>query len=242
MVNQKIQMEEIQMDDKDYREQILKATKELLNLPKKPRIIEGFDISNIEGKDATGSMVYFLDGKPFNKNYRHYKIKLKSSPDDVAMMREVLKRRYTMLLETNLELPDLIIVDGGKGQLNVGISVLKELSLDIPIIGLAKKFEEIYLPLKKEPLQLPENSPVLKLFQRVRDEAHRFAVRLHKKQRKKRTTRSILDDIVGVGPATRNKLLKNFGSVENIKKANFEEISKIIGKKLAEKILSELNK
>ena len=242
IVNQKIRMEEIKMDDKEYRENTLKATKEILELPKKPRIIEGFDISNIEGKDATGSMVYFLDGKPFNKNYRHYKIKLKSTPDDVAMMREILKRRYTMLLDRNLDLPDLIIVDGGKGQLNAGISVLKELGLNIPIIGLAKKFEEIYLPNKKDPLQLPKTSPVLKLFQRVRDEAHRFAVRLHKKQRKKHIVGSVLDNIEGIGPATRSKLLKHFGSVENMKKATSKELSQIIGKKLAEKVLKELNK
>ncbi|MFX1593221.1 MAG: excinuclease ABC subunit UvrC, partial [Promethearchaeota archaeon] len=183
MVDQQIQMEEIQMNDLEFREKILEETKNILKLPKVPKIIEGFDISNIEGVDATGSMVYFLDGKPYNKYYRHFKIRSKSTPDDVAMMKELLRRRYTMLLERNLELPDLILVDGGKAQLNAGISVLKELNLNIPIIGLAKKYEEIFLPSKKEPIVLPKSSLVLKLFQRVRDEAHRFAVRLHKKQR-----------------------------------------------------------
>ncbi len=220
----------------------MEEAKEIFNLPKAPRIIEGFDISNIEGTDATGSMVYFLEGYPYNKNYRHFKIRTKSTPDDVAMMKEVIKRRYTMILERNLELPDLILVDGGKGQLNAGHSVLKDLGIGgIPIIGLAKKFEEIYVPNKKDPIILPKNSHLLKIFQRVRDEAHRFAVRLHKKQRVKRVKRSVLDDIKGIGPATRNKLLTTFGSVNNIIKASPEEIAQVVGKKLADIILKKLN-
>ncbi|MFX1378799.1 MAG: excinuclease ABC subunit UvrC [Promethearchaeota archaeon] len=241
MVNQRIQMEKIKMDEGDFREEILREAKKVLDLPKDPRIIEGFDISNIEGTDATGSMVYFLDAKPYNKNYRHFKIRSKSTPDDVAMMREVLKRRYNFLLKRNLELPDLILIDGGKGQLNAGISVLQELGLNIPIIGLAKKNEEIYLPNKKEPIILAKNSPLLKLFQRIRDEAHRFAVRLHKKQRKSRISGSILDEIEGIGPITRNKLLNHFGSIDNIKKATLKELSEIVRKDLAERILKELN-
>ena len=241
MVDQQVQMEEIKMDDKEFRENILEETKNILNLPKLPKIIEGFDISNIDGTDATGSMVYFLDAKPYNKNYRHFKIRSKSTPDDVAMMKEVLRRRYSMLLKRNLELPDLILVDGGKGQLNAGISVLKDLSLNIPIIGLAKKYEEIYLPSEKESINLPKNSSILKLFQRVRDESHRFAIRLQRKQRKKHIG-SILDNIKGIGPATRYKLLKHFGSVDNIKKTSKEELSQVVGKKLAKIILEELNK
>jgi len=240
MVEQQVIMEDIKMNEVEFREKILEEIKESLNLPRLPRIIEGFDISNIDGIDATGSMVYFLDAKPHNKNYRYFKIRSKSTPDDVAMMKEVIRRRYNMLLERNLELPDLILVDGGKGQLNAGLAILKELSLDIPIIGLAKKYEEIYLPTKKEPIVLPKNSSTLKLFQRVRDEAHRFAVKLHKKQRIKRIKGSILDDIEGVGPITRNKLLNRFGSVENIKKTSLEDISQLVGKKLAEKILEQL--
>jgi len=243
IVDQEIQMETIKNKEEDLIKKILDEIKSLLNLTKPPKIIEGFDISNIEGSDATGSMVYFLDGKSYKKFYRHYKIKSKKTPDDVAMMKEVIRRRYNMLLQKNLELPDLILVDGGKGQLNAGVSVLKSLGLDgIPIIGLAKKLEEIYIPNKKHPIVLPNNSPILKLFQQIRDEAHRFAVRLHKKQREKRIKGSILDDIKGVGPATRNKLLKHFGSVNNIKTAKFEELSPIIGKKLAEIILKELNR
>jgi len=242
MVEQEVQMEEIKMNDFEFREKILDEVKENLNLPNLPRIIEGFDISNIDGTDATGSMVYFLDAKPYNKNYRHFKIRSKSTPDDVAMMKEVIRRRYNMLLERNLELPDLILVDGGKGQLNAGLSVLNELGLNIPIIGLAKKYEEIYLPNKKEPLVLPLDSSSLKLFQRVRDEAHRFAVKLQKKQRKKRISGSILDDIEGVGVATRNKLLNHFGSIDNIKKASLEELLEVVNKKLGARILKELKK
>jgi len=242
IVEQEIQMEEIRKKEEDHIQKALEEAKEIFNLPNVPRIIEGFDISNIEGTDATGSMVYFLEGRPYNKYYRHYNIRTKSTPDDVAMMKEVIKRRYTMILKNNYTLPDLILVDGGKGQLNAGFSVLKELGIEgIPIIGLAKKFEEIFIPNEKEPIILPRNSNLLKIFQRVRDEAHRFAVKLHKKQREKRVRRSILDDIKGVGPATRTKLLRHFGSVENIKKATPEAIAQVVGKKLADTILNELS-
>jgi excinuclease ABC subunit C len=242
IVEQEIQMELIKKKEGDQIQKALEEAKEILNLPNVPRIIEGFDISNIEGTDATGSMVYFLEGRPYNKNYRYFNIRTKSTPDDVAMMKEVIKRRYIMLLENNLTLPDLILVDGGKGQLNAGFSVLKELGIEgIPIIGLAKKFEEIFVPNKKEPIILPRNSNLLKIFQQVRDEAHRFAVKLHKKQREKRVQRSVLDDIKGIGPATRNKLLKHFGSVDNIKKSTSEAITQVVGKKLADIISKELN-
>ncbi len=242
IVEQEIQMEEIRKKEEDHIQKALEEAKEIFNLPNVPRIIEGFDISNIEGTDATGSMVYFLEGRPYNKYYRHYNIRTKSTPDDVAMMKEVIKRRYTMILKNNYTLPDLILVDGGKGQLNAWFSVLKELGIEgITIIGLAKKFEEIFIPNEKEPIILPRNSNLLKIFQRVRDEAHRFAVKLHKKQREKRVRRSILDDIKGVGPATRTKLLRHFGSVENIKKATPEAIAQVVGKKLADTILNELS-
>jgi len=243
MVNQAIEMENIKSKTEEKLLNALEEAKDLFDLQKIPRIIEGFDISNIEGKDATGSMVYFLEGKPYKKYYRHYRIRSKSTPDDVAMMKEVIKRRYSMLLEKNYTLPDLILVDGGKGQLNAALSVLEELGLDeIPAIGLAKKFEEIYVPHKKEPLKLPMKSPLLELFQHVRDEAHRFAVRLHKKQRIKRISGSVLDDIKGIGPTTRNKLLTHFGSLANIRKASIEELTQLVGSNLAETISEALKK
>ncbi|TFG24994.1 MAG: excinuclease ABC subunit UvrC [Promethearchaeota archaeon] len=241
MVNQQIEMEKIKQKEEDQIKKTLELAKEVLKLPKIPRIIEGFDISNIEGTDATGSLVYFLEGSPYNKNYRYFKIRSKSTPDDVAMMKEVIERRYTKVLERGWELPDLILVDGGKGQLNAAISVLDDLSIkNLPIIGLAKKNEEIFLPGEKESIVLPKTSPVLKLFQRVRDEAHRFAVKLHKKQREKRMRDSILDDIKGIGPATRNKLLKHFGSVEGLKRASYDEILRVVGSKIAEILVKNL--
>ncbi|MFX1357562.1 MAG: excinuclease ABC subunit UvrC [Promethearchaeota archaeon] len=242
IVDQEIQMEKIKEKEDNEIKNALETAQEILKLPKQPRIIEGFDISNIEGTNATGSMVYFLEGRPYKKYYRHFNIRSKSTPDDVAMMKEVIKRRYTTVLDNNWALPDLILVDGGRGQLNAGIFVLKGLGLDgIPIIGLAKKFEEIYVPFQKEPISIPKNSPLLKLFQRVRDEAHRFAIKLHKKQRKKKLTSSVLDDIKGVGPAIRNKLLTYFGSIENIRKASLKELETAVGKKLANSIKEHLN-
>ncbi len=241
ILEQQIQMEDIRQKEDDQIKFALQKAKEILNLPDEPRIIEGFDISNIEGTNATGSMVYFLEGKPYNKYYRHYNIRSKSTPDDVAMMKEVIKRRYTFLIEKGYELPDLILVDGGKGQLNAGVSVLKELGIEgVSIIGLAKRFEEIYIPGEKEPIILPNSSPLLKLFQRIRDEAHRFAVKLHKKQRMKKITGSVLDQIKGIGPATRNKLLTHFGSYEGVKNASIEELTQVVGKKLAELLVSNL--
>ena len=241
MVNQQVEMEEIRQKERDQISKTLEEAKDLLKLSKEPRIIEGFDVSNIEGKDATASMVYFLDGMPYNKYYRHFKIRSKSTPDDVAMMKEVLTRRYTYLLENDFELPDLILVDGGKGQLNAGVQVLEELGINgIPIIGLAKRLEEIYVPGQKDAIILPKNSHLLKLFQRVRDEAHRFAVRLHKKQRQKRIVGSVLDDIKGIGPITKNKLLTHFNSVDEIKKASLEELTTVVGTKLAKKLIEEL--
>ncbi|MEJ2251418.1 MAG: excinuclease ABC subunit UvrC [Candidatus Lokiarchaeota archaeon] len=236
MVRQEIEMEEIKNRQKEKEKLFLGEVKDLLQLTNIPHKIEGFDISNIEGKDATGSMVYFLEGQPYKKYYRHYNIRSKSSPDDVGMMKEVIERRYSYLLKRNLELPDLIVVDGGKGQLNVATKVLDDLGLKIPIIGLAKKFEEIYIQEKKDPIILPKDSEILKLFQHIRDEAHRFAVRLHKKQRIKRVKRSTLEEIKGVGPRTRNKLLKNFGSLQAIKEASLEDLSQFVNSKIAKKI------
>ncbi|MHA1148435.1 MAG: excinuclease ABC subunit UvrC [Promethearchaeota archaeon] len=238
IVNQQVEMEEIKQREDEKIQKALEEAKEILNLPTIPRIIEGFDISNIEGQDATGSMVYFLEGKPYNRYYRHYKIRSKSTPDDVTMMKEVIKRRYSFLLDKGYHLPDLVLVDGGKGQLNAAVSVLEDLGISkLPVIGLAKREEEIFIPYEKNPIVLARNSQLLKIFQRIRDEAHRFAVRLHKKQRKKRTTKSILDEIKGIGPSTRNKLLKHFGSVRDIKKASFEQLNKVVAKNVAETIV-----
>ncbi len=240
MVEQQLQIQAIKDKEKSTIIETLKEVKQILELPNIPNKIEGFDISNIGGKNATGSMVYFLEGEPYKKKYRHFNIKSKSTPDDVAMMKEVLKRRYLSVLKNNEEMPDLILLDGGKGQLNAGTEVLKELGLNIPIIGLAKRLEEIFIPNQEKSLLLPKDSSALQLIQRIRDEAHRFAIRLHKIKRKKKTTGSVLDEIKGIGPATRKKLLIEFGSLEGIKNAPFEELTTIVNKKLAQEIKKRL--
>ncbi len=226
--------QELEKISPDKIKEALNELKKVLNLPKFPHIIEGFDISNIQGTDPTGAMVTFLNGNPYKKYYRHYKIRLKSTPDDVGMMKELVSRRYKTVLERGYSFPDLILINGNKGQLNASLSILNELGIgNIPIIGLAKKFEEIYKPGEREPIILPDDSLGLNLLKRVRDEAHRFGIKLHKKLREKRVSKSILDDIPGIGPFKRTKLLEIFGSVDGLKKAKLEEIAKVVGEKLA---------
>ncbi len=196
-----------------------------LRLPKPPRRIECFDISNIQGSDPVASMVCFIDGRPKKSEYRKFSIQTKSTPDDFAMMREVIFRRYSRLLTEKKELPDLIVIDGGKGQLSSALSVLNELNIkDQSIIGLAKRLEEVFLPGLPDPQMLPKTSSSLKLLQQIRDEAHRFAITYHRQKRKKRTLHSELDNITGVGPKRRNDLLKKFGSIKKLKELNLEEL------------------
>jgi len=226
--------------------------KTYLGIPKIPRRIEAFDISNISGKNAVASMVIFEDGAPKKNSYRRYKIDT-TGPDDYAMMKEVLMRRYKKLMheeEVNslvktADRPDLIVVDGGKGQLNVALTVLKLLNLNnIPVIGLAKEFEHIFIPEVSAPIILPPNSNALHLLQRIRDEAHRFAINYHKKLRSKMVKDSLLDHINGVGPKRKIKLLKHFGSLQKIKEANVEQISQVngINHNLALKIYEYIHK
>lgn len=204
--------------------------KKYLNLPKIPRHIEAFDISNISGKLSVGSMVVFIDAMPKKSKYRKYKIQI-DGPDDYAMMRDVIGRRYSKILpEENDKKPDLILVDGGKGQLNAALEILKSLNLSyIPIIGLAKEFEHVFVPEKKDPIILPRNSEALHLLQRIRDEAHRFAVTYHKQLRSKKLKYSILDEIKGVGEKRKINLLKHFGDIETIKNADINEIASVKG-------------
>src|SRR6185503_18697202 len=195
-------------------EEILRGLQDLLQLEVEPRRIECFDISNIQGSDVVASMVVFEDGLSKKSDYRKFRIKgLGGLPDDFASMREVVGRRYRRLLEEGKELPDLVLIDGGKGQLGAAMEALAELGIGHqPVASLAKREEAIFLPGREEPVVLPRSSPVLQLVQRVRDEAHRFAVGFHRKTRAQRTLRSELDDIPGVGPAKRRKLLSRFGS------------------------------
>lgn len=214
-----------------------------LNLSGPPRVIEGYDISNISGKLPVGSRVVFTNGQPDTARYRRYRIQTVTGPNDFAMLQEVLYRRFKRLKEEREQPPDLIVVDGGAGQLSAALAVLRELELDhLPVIGLAKKEEEIYQPNRSEPLLLPKTSASLKLLTRLRDEAHRFAVTYHRRLRSQRLQVSKLDQVRGVGPVKRRELLKAFGSVDAILQVPEVELATFpgIGSELAKKIIKTL--
>lgn len=202
-----------------------------LRLPTLPVNIECFDNSNLGGTSPVASMVKFTDGKPNKKEYRHYNIKTVEGPNDFASMFEIVTRRYSRLVQENKPLPDLIVVDGGKGQLSSAVDALKKLDLygKLPIIGIAKSLEEIFFPEDSIPLHINKKSLSLKLIQRLRDEAHRFAITFHRLKRSKKSITSELDDIDGLGSGTREKLLKQFKSVSKIRSATDTEIIAIIG-------------
>ncbi len=190
----------------------------LLGLKRAPRRIEAYDISNISGKEAVGSMVTFVDGRPSKQDYRKFRIRGVKGIDDYKMMKEVIRRRYERVKKERLPCPDLIIVDGGKGQLNAALSELNILGFErIPVIGIAKRFEHIYLKKRKEPVIFSERSAVLHLIERLRNEAHRFAIAYHHKLRSKKLTASLLDGIDGVGEKRKKALLRKFGSIRKIK-------------------------
>jgi len=211
-----------------------------LNLEVPPRRIEAFDISNIHGSNPVGSMVCFVDGVAKKSEYRKFKIKTVKGIDDFAMIREVVSRRYRRLKSEQATFPDLILIDGGKGQLSMAVSALQELGLSyISIIGLAKRLEEVYFPGSSDPQNIPKSSPGLFLLRRIRDEAHRFAVTFHRQRRKKSVTGSIFDGIRGIGPARRKKLLTKFKNVQAIAEAEIEEVAEKVevGEKLAKEII-----
>ncbi|RIN59884.1 excinuclease ABC subunit UvrC [Staphylococcus simulans] len=213
-----------------------------------PIRIEAFDNSNIQGVDAVSAMVTFVDGKPDKKGYRKYKIKTVDGPDDYKSMQEVIRRRYTRVLNDGLPLPDLIIVDGGKGQMSVAIDVLEnELGLDIPVAGLRKndkhRTSELLYGVNAEVVSLKKNSQAFYLLQRIQDEVHRFAITFHRQTRQKHGLTSVLDNIDGIGPKRKTKLLRTFGSVKKMKAATVAELQEIgFPKKIAENLLQELNK
>jgi excinuclease ABC subunit C len=219
---------------------VLITLKNDLSLKTVPRHIECFDNSNIQGTNPVSAMVCFKDGLPSKKDYRHYIPKTVIGPDDFATMNEVVTRRYTRVLEENLPLPDLIIVDGGKGQLSSACDALRAVGLygKIPIIGIAKRLEEIYMPEDSIPVYIDKKSESLKLIQRLRDEAHRFGITHHRDRRSKSFLVSGLETIDGVGKTTVEKLLKHFKSFKNIQEAKKEAIEAIIGKDRTEKIVN----
>jgi excinuclease ABC subunit C len=215
-----------------YSVSALQRDLRLQNLPKK---IECFDISNIQGSDSVASMVVFVDGKPKKSLYRKFIIKSVDGPNDFASMREVIHRRYSRLQNEGENLPDLIMVDGGKGQLSSAVDVLENLDIKhVAIIGLAKRLEEVFFPGNSEPESIPKTSSGLKLLQQVRDEAHRFAITFHRNRRSKRTIKSELTEISGIGSSTAQKLLKSFGSLEKLKNADIKQIQDLVGQSKAQ--------
>lgn len=216
--------------------EVLSILQKDLRLSTMPLAIECFDNSNFQGTTPVASMVRFQNGKPDKKNYRHFNIKTVVGANDFASMQEIVGRRYKRILEEAGPLPDLILVDGGKGQLASACDALKELQLygKIPIIGIAKKLEEIYYPEDPIPLHISKKSPGLLLLQQIRDEAHRFAITFHRQKRSKATIKTEIEEIKGIGKNTADKLLRHFKSVKKIKQATLEELAAIVGQKKAE--------
>lgn len=240
-----LQLKEIQlqkMKKEGNLPYVLSALQRDLRLKKLPRKIECFDNSNIQGSDAVASLVVFVDGKPKKNLYRKFIIKTVVGPDDFASMREIIYRRYSRLLEEKETFPDLIMVDGGKGQLSSANEVLEELGANnYEIIGLAKRLEEVFLPGESEAQSIPKTSSSLKLLQHLRDEAHRFAITFHRERRSKRTFTTELLDIKGIGKTIAQKLLTEFKSIDEIKKADEKHLTDVIGKAKA-KIIHEYYK
>ena len=214
-----------------------------LHLPELPRHIECFDNSNISGAHPVAACVVFRNAKPAKKEYRHFNIKTVEGPDDYASMREVLTRRYSRLLSEGADLPQLVVLDGGKGQLSAGIEVLDSLGLrhQIAMIGIAKSLNEIYFPGDSLPLYIDKNSETLKVVQRLRDEAHRFGIAHHRNTRSKGQVASALDNITGVGEKTKQLLLRHFKSVKRIKEAPEEQLAQVVGPAKAKLVFNALN-
>jgi excinuclease ABC subunit C len=211
----------------------LQELKNKLRLPKMPRRIECYDVSNIQGALAVGSMVVLEKGWPKPAHYRRFRIKTVAGTDDYAMIQETLRRRFKRGLAgegTWAIIPDLVLIDGGKGQLNAALELRQELGLDfIPMVSLAKENEEVFIPGDPKPVYIAKDSPALHILQRARDEAHRFAISYHQKLRRKEVIISVLDNIPGIGPRRKKALLKKFGSIEAIKEASSEELSQTEG-------------
>jgi excinuclease ABC subunit C len=226
------------VDPERHTNRIMAQMKKDLRLSVEPRHIECFDNSNIQGTNPVAACVVFRDGKPFKKDYRHFNIKTVVGPDDFASMEEVVYRRYKRMLDENTPLPQLIIIDGGKGQLSSALKSLDDLGLrgKIAIIGIAKRLEELYYPGDSAPLYLDKKSETLKVIQMLRNEAHRFGITHHRDKRSKSALNSSLDAISGVGEKTMETLIKHFKSVKRLKLATEKEISEVVGVSKAKKI------
>ena len=220
----------------------LTAMQRDLRMTTLPRHVECFDNSNIGGTSAVASCVVFRNAKPAKKEYRHYNIKTVEGADDFASMREVVTRRYSRLAQEGEELPQLLVVDGGKGQVSATLEALEGIGLrgQMTVVGIAKRLNEVYFPGDSVPLYIDKNSETLHVIQRLRDEAHRFAITFHRKQRSKSQIQSILDDVPGIGPKTRTLLLKHFKSVKRIKEASEQELAALIGPAKARTLIASL--
>ncbi|WP_236975259.1 excinuclease ABC subunit UvrC [Membranihabitans maritimus] len=223
---------------KNHEQRILETMKNDLKMDKLPRHLECFDNSNFQGSNSVASCVVFKNAKPAKSEYRHYHIKTVEGQNDFAFMEEIIYRRYNRLLKEKEALPDLIIIDGGKGQLNAAMKSLKKLNIEhmITVIGIAKRLEEIFFPQDPIPIYIDKKSESLKVIQKARNEAHRFAITFHRSQRSKRVHKTELTEITGVGDKTSKKLLQSFKSVKNIKNATLDEIATVVGPALAQKI------
>ncbi|MBR6759809.1 MAG: excinuclease ABC subunit C [Alistipes sp.] len=222
-----------------HTERLMNAMQRELHLDRQPRHIECFDNSNLQGTNPVASCVVFRDGKPSRKEYRHFNVKTVVGPDDFASMREIVYRRYSRLLEENAELPDLIIVDGGKGQLSSAYEVLCALGIEnqVPIVGLAKRIEEVFYPNDPMPYYLSRTGEPLKVVCHIRDEAHRFGITFHRQKRSKAFINSELEQIEGIGTKSLNALLRRFKTVTKVREASLEELSEVVGEARARKII-----
>jgi excinuclease ABC subunit C len=230
-------------EEKNPSFRIMKTLKDDLKLIDMPRHIECFDNSNLQGTNAVSSIVVFKDAKPSKKDYRFFNVKTVEGPDDFATMEEAVYRRYRRMLDEGTPLPNLIVIDGGKGQLSSAVNSLKKLEIygQVPIVGIAKRLEEIYFPEDTLPLYINKKSESLKLIQRVRDEAHRFGITAHRMKRSKGQTTSELTTIKGVGKKTFEKLMQQFKSVKKLKEATMEDIAAVIGASKAELVIAYFN-
>ena len=237
--------------DHNARAKALRSLQEVLDLPEPPLRIEAYDVSTLHGTNTVASMVVLEDGVPRRSEYRRFKIRTVQGQDDFASMEETIRRRFrNYLAERKKGLtehskfaypPSLIVIDGGAGQLGRAVKVLDELGLDIPVIGLAKKMEEVYLPDEPDPIVIPRDAEALFLLQRVRDEAHRFAVSYHRNLRSKSMVDSILDEIPGIGPTRKKALIKRFGSLKQMRQAAKEDPAEVVGPKVAEDLYAALH-
>jgi excinuclease ABC subunit C len=225
-------------------ERLLTTMMKDLRMNQLPRHIECFDNSNFQGKYPVSAIVVFRDGKPSKKDYRHFNVKTVEGPNDFATMEEAVHRRYRRMLDEGAELPQLIIIDGGKGQLSSAIKSLKLLGIDkqVTVIGIAKRLEELYYPGDQYPLYLDKKSETLKIIQQLRDEAHRFGITFHRKKRDKGTLATELELIEGIGKTSAEKLLKYFKSVKKIREATGEELQEVVNTKQANAILDYFGK